>query len=888
MLKTIAKSIGKVVISLLIPFKVLAKGVYHALKAVFIPLYHLFKSMILGIIKGVKWLSIGIYRVLIYPIYLVFKKLSEWGYLMAKAIVLFFYNYLLIPVSKGLKTITLWSYEVVKWLSIGFYKVFIKPIYWVLKKIYQGLSWVLSKFSHYLYLYILKPMYKILKWLIKGFVKQVEKLIDILIQIYHWMVLLGRMLWRFIKPILKFIYGGFIFILKGIRFVLRKIGKLLKWLYEGLEYLISKPIDFIIWIFKKCFQGTRYLIDALVRLYRKMPESLYLGLKVMVIYTALGIHFIFWMIPKTLLYTVPKWIFTKLWIVLRHLVFKLFELILEGFVLLSNSLTKLRYALYPLSRIIKDLVHDFKDYYYILLLLPILLPVFILFLGGVLIEVLFIHLGLTLKALFTKPNTFIKLPYLPSINLFKEADLYIRKVKLSLGYNQKWRNAHGLMVTILWPLCFIIRWIIAIILLPITILTGLFYLLRYGMNRDYLTSNIADFLTIKTEYPGIIEGKPLILFGHKVTINVSDAYYDSELFVYVVSNTCSNTHLTIEIDGVAAHSQSIRIQGNPKTELLYAFLNLEVEIQKDKLPRIELPILEGFTVIYQKTHQADILYDNVLTIRDYSNKTDLTVKIQLSERRYYERTFEVVKINTQRLDVLFFQDYYQIYQNQTVLSLLDPKLKYTFLENPYLNNTKVCSKEPQFEVQFKVLGLDHIYTLPLKTINNPISGLLVKNTIQKPNYDVQTKRFKLQTQSVVNRFVVDIKWTIDNQKVESDVSLESLEIIPYHRFVGSYTQDFNTYSETFIIKDHRYEAYTYEFERKHLEEALNTNSAFALTHIVLPTFQLKPIWACFFISKDPSIIKSTGYIQSSGVSTFEVILYKHLFKFKKVWIQIKQ
>lgn len=886
MLKTIAKSIGKTLISILIPFKLLAKGIYYALKAIVVPLYHLIESMIIGFLKGIKWLAIGFYKVLIYPVYLVLKKIAQWGYVLIKAIVLLIYNYLILPIYKVLKTIAMWFFEAIKWLSIGFYKVLIKPVYWVLKKLYKGLSVILSTLGHYLYQYALLPIFKVLKWLAKGFIKFLEKLIDGLVQIYKWLIQLGKWFLRFIKPLLKLIYNGIVYLLKGIRWLLNNLFQLLKWVYQGLEYLITKPIDFIIFLFKKFASGIRYLIDTFVKLYRLMPERLYLSLKATVIYVALLVHFVCWMIPKTILYTIPKWGLNKVYKIVKHSLYVLMDLMLKGLVLFINLVTKLTYVFNPLSRVIKDLVFDFKDYYYILLLLPILLPIFILFGVFVLVEVLFIHLWLMLKALFTKPNTFVKLPYLPSINLFKEADLYLRKVKLSLGYNQKWRNAHGLMVTIIWPLCFIIRYILALILLPITLLTGLFYGLRYGANRDYLSSNIADYLVIKTEYPGIIEAKPVKLFGHRVTIHVSNAYYDPELLVYVSSKESSQVYLSIELDGQTVHRQSIRIQRSFKTELLYAFLDLENKIQKEVSPRVTLPQLEGYTVCYQKTHQKDLLDDKELIIRDYANNTDLTVRVQQS-KEFYERTFVVSKINTNRLEQLFFQERFPIYQNQNVLSLLDPKLRYRFLESPYLKGTRVLSKKRHFEVEFQVLGIDHTYSLPLQIIESPLTNLTSKNIVKKPRYDSITKRYLLQTQSVVNHFVIDIEWTLDGQTTETDVSLDSLDIKPYHTFIGTYKTDFNSISSTFRLKDDRYEAYTYEIERKRLEEALNAYSEFALTHVPLPTFQLKPIWACFFISKDPHIIKSTGHIQSNGAARFEVILYKHLFKSKKVSIQIK-
>lgn len=864
MIKSILKALWIAMIQIIQPFKWLAKSFYQILKAVFVPLYKGVKAILQALYRTIKWVSLGIYQIVIQPMYWVLKKL--------------FYG----------------LYQMIRLTSRLLYTYLIYPIYWVLKQLYQGLSIVIKQISRFIWIVFLKPLFRVLKWIAHGLIAFTKKIYQVLQylsngfkQIALWFAKVAIAIWSKIKPIIVWVLTQFWQVFKWIGQGFKAVFTIIRFLWIGLYERLSKLLTLVIEGFKLLIQGIQWLINQLVFLYRNMPEGLYLSLKWVM---TMG-----YLLLVDLLYTLPKAILWDLPVIIVKRVFKAFkaafiftlDVIQRLLVRISNGITHLKYALNPLNRVLLDAVYDFKDYYYILLLLPILLPIFLLIGLLVTVELVFVHLYLMLKAIFSTPKIVIRKPYLPAFNLCVFSRYWIQKVYRNLGYQRSWQNTHSLMMTILWPLFWPLRLILSVLLLPFTVLPLFFYGLKYFANKDQLEAIIGDFISLKNEYEGFIESKPISLYGHQVKLEIPKAYYDAQsgVFVYEADEVL---HVHITIDDVIVHRQSMVYQTHPKAQLLVGYLKIQAVLQQNNQPYFELPQLDDLEVTYQKTHQADTLFNHQVQVRDYSNTTDIMVKLKTAAGLSYERSLSIVTINTITLERLLETSNPVVFQGQSIFALLDPKLKYRWIENPHIDQNRVKSTASNFEVKFVVIGLDTEYALNVRLWPNPFAHFVDQKAILKPIYDKTSQRYQVQNQAIMNQLIQTVAWTVDDVVVEASIGLDELSIQPNHVFTGQVFDGQLGHQRTFIIPDPRYSRAVWsmalEAIRQDLQQRLESNPDYK--HLRLPWIRFNAMKCLLFKSLNPNQVKSTGLILKPGITTFEVTLYQHIWSKRTIQIQL--
>jgi hypothetical protein len=864
-IKSVLKSFFKTLLLLLKPFVLLGKAIYRGIKTILIPMGKALVYLLKQLWMAIKWVSIAIYKVILKPIYIVLKKI---------VLVL---NY------------------VIKQVSITIYKLLIKPIWWILKKIMIGIWWVIRQLSMLVWQYLIKPMDHLFRLIFKG-------LRFVLNYVWKGLVILGGWIKKaymvfkhmalsiidLVKPIFIWIYQRLVDVLKVLKYVFVKLwtlfSKFITLIYHVVQWFLIHLWKTLSWLFVHIIKAIQWSIDGLVYVYRNRPEWLYKACRFTTIQVLLLLYTILFLFPKVIfidgVYRILVWVFKGL----KYILYRFMEVLQKGLILWVNAMVHVKRFMYPFKRLLLDLVFDFKDYYYVLLLLPILLPIFIVFGIWVFIEVLFIHLWLIIKAVFHMQSGILKYGYLPSLNIFKLGQSFTRSLRLSLGYQQKWRNAHTLMMLFIWPLAFPIRLVIALVLLPWTLLVGLFYGLQYLRYHDQIEFVVDDFIRIPNEIDGTVDGVTVKRYGHQLSLYIQMAIYDSSLERYVIDPSIETFRLEVEIDGERYQSYSIKNKSSVKTALLYQMSQIQSHLVNHTAYRIPLPQIEGVHIEYQITHQGDELYQGDLLVRPFSNHTDLLVKIQ-QDGLTYERELHVSCTNTTELDRMLLQTVFYGYPGLSILTFLDPKLTYEIIPNPHTKGYILESSEMTFSVPFKVKGLDSVYELPIQWVPSPLASLTFEKAIKKPELDPITKRYLLPEMIQMQGMIHPVDWTIDGEPMSQWVSLDDLAITHKHAFHVRVFDQQQTHEKTFHILDPRYKTAWWMIEFDAIKEAYLEDTSIK-KHIHLPVFGLKRIKCIYWESKNPKQMKSTGFVKQPGITTFKVVLYEHMFSKKTVFIDI--
>jgi hypothetical protein len=863
-IKAVLKGFLKTLILLVKPIGLLAKYLYRGIKAVVKPMVqatiYVFKQLWLAI----RWLSMIFYKIIIKPIYIVLKK------------------------------IVLGLQYAIKQVSICVYRYLLKPSWWVIQKLSIGFWWVIQQTSMLLWQYVLKYVYLLFKHIFMA-IRYLFKLLWKGIAIFgHWLkaafIVLKKIaitILKFIQPFFTWMYHRLLDILQAIQWVFTKLWVglvfIVKHLYNAIEWLFVGIYHAFKWVIIQLIRGFQWVMDGLVYLYRNRPEWLYRVLRFTTIQTILFIYTIFVWLPKAILVDGLVYILKWLYRILKTVIYLVSDVLQKLFVICVNGLVSIKHLMNPLKRVLLDLVFDFKDYYYVILLLPILLPIFLLFGLVVFIEVIFMHIGLGFKALFHMDSSIIKRGYLPTINIFKFGKSWTQRLKLSLGYQQKWRNAHTLMILFLWPLMFPIRIVLCISLLPWTVLVGLFYGLQYIRYRDQIEFVIDDFIRIPNEVLGTIDGSRVKRFGHQLCIHTQNGVFDNELQTWAIDPLVETFRIDVEIDGQRYQSYTIKNKPILKTTLLYHMNQIQTQLRNHKTNRVPLPAIEGIEIEYQLTHQGDALYADEIAIRPFSNGTELLVKIK-KDTLVYERELIVTTIHTGDLERLLLQSVFYAYQGQSVVSCLDSKHTYEVLPNPNTKGPYIDAKEMNFKVPFKVVGLDTVFEIPIQLIPTPGSILIFDRAIQTPVLDKRTNRYVLPEWVTLHGLIHQLEWFVDGESVSQIVSLDELSISKTHPFYVKVFDQYQTHQKTFHCLDPRYKTAWWDIEFDIICSTLLEEGP--KKHHHLPMFGLKGIKCLYWVSTNPKQMKSTGLVKQPGVTRFKVVLYQRLFNRKVVFIDI--
>lgn len=898
-IKSVLKGFLRLLIQLIKPFGVLAKYFYLGVKAVLKPVVKVTTYLLKQLFLMLKRVVVATYNYILKPIYLLIKKVVLGIYFIIKQLSLFVYRWILKPLYFVLKKIALGVYFIFKKSAMIAYRFLLLPLYKLLKKVFLGF-WLSIKFiSKRVYLYILKPLYHLLKWVYSilkmglRFIWQILKTIGRWFKaIYNVLKHITLKILNFVKPFFLWLYHFFVDILKlikwvivclykGIRFIFIGVYRALVNIFLGLKFLINKLI-----------RSIHKFIDWVVYLYRNQPEWLYISQKWVWTQVLLVLEALLIWIPKLIVVNVILWSFKWVYHGLRQLIYVLIYCLQKVIVFLINQFTKLRQIMYPLRRVITDLVFDFKDYYYIWLLSPILLPTLIIFGLFVFIEVIMIHLWILFKVFFNIQNNVLKEVYLPSINIFKFSRRFITLQKQKMGYQQKFRNAHSLMILFIWPLSFFMRLLLSFVLLPWTIFILTFYGILYFKNRDQIEFVIDDYIKMPDQVYGVLEAMKVKRYGHVISLYVKEAILDSDLNVYVIDKNLETVRVEVWIDDQMHQAYTILNKPSAKMSLLYDMNCIQAMLKTQQTSTIALPKFEDITINYQITHQADDIHGDILYLRPHANTTDLLIKITENDISY-EKEVAINSIQTDVLERILLTDVFYGYQGLSVKHFLDPKLNYTFLPNEDLKNDIIHSKKQYFSVTFQVIGKEDMYTINIQIVPSPLDLLAFERALQTPVYDKLSKSYKLPNTIILFGLIHQLEWFVDSKAFEQVVSLADLAITQYHTFVVRVFDGYRTYEKTLTYEDERFKTAIYDIEFQAILSNLRglcLNEGIceveSTAHLSLPNSGLKYIKRLLWVSQDPKIIKSTGLIKQSGIVRFKVVLYKHLFIKKVVFIKL--
>jgi len=901
------------------PFWVMLKKIYLGFRWVLIRLYQGFKWIFIQSYNGVKYILIKLYRgikwvliQLFIPIRWVFTKLYQG------------IRFILIHVYHGLSWIIRKLYHGI-WIVIS---TIANKVWWVCKHLYQGVSYVvrnlyrgirylviksfagiryivkhlwdalwflIKNLSKFLWRFVLKPLLTLLKWIILG-IKHIALFISKYVEIignwfkslYQQLKKLFQVIGRFIKSIFIWFYERWLDLLRGIRWVFLQLWKAFKYviktIYRLIKWLVTGIWDLLVWFITKTVNLIRFCIDGLIYIYRDRPEWLYRSVRWSLIQGLLMLYTLLIWLPRVILLDGTYYFFYWMFYVIKKVIILLITWLQKGFIVWINLWVQVKRFLYPLKRLMMDLVFDFKDYYYILLLLPILLPILIVLLALVLIELVFVHLWLIFKVFFHLQTGILSDGYIPSLNVFKFSKHFMRNLRLSLGYQKKWRHLHTLMVLFAWPLMFPIRWATAIVLLPWSLLTGLFYGLQHIRYRDQIEFIVNDFIRIPNHVDGVIDGHSVKRYGHRLSLDIPRGIYDKSLERWVIDPHIDTFKIDVLIDD--EHYQSYTIKNKPtlKTTLLYQMNQIQKQLEHNTSYRIPLPQVEGIDVGYELTHRGDELYQGDLLIRPFSNHTDLLVKIE-KDGLSYERELDVHCIHTSELNRILLQSVFYGYSGLSMLRFLDPKLDYEILPNPYLKGAIICTKETLFDILFKVKGLEQVYEIRIQVLPLMLSALTLGHVVLKPEFDVKKQGYQIPDAVFFFGKTQDIEWTVNGMPAETFVSLDALPIQKKHVFYVRTKEYHSIHEKTYKVIDPRYQTDWWIPEFDAIKETCLQDTT-TKKHIHLPIFGLKNIKCLFWVSNNPKQMKSTGLVKQPGVTQFKVVLYNHLFSKRVTFIDI--
>lgn len=879
-------------------FKWVFIHVYHGLKYVFIKLYQGIKWVLIQLFIPIRWVFTKLYRGMRFIIIHVYRGLrwvirilfhGIWTVISTIAKKVW---WVCTTLFQGVSYVVKNIYRGIRWVVIQCYT----GIRYILKHLWEALWFIIKHLSTFLWRFVLKPLLTVLKWIILGikhivlFIsKYIEKIAKGIQYLFHQLNKLFQAIGRCIKHIFIWFYERWLDVLKGIRWVFIQLWKgfkyVVKTIYRFIQWLVTGIWDSLVWFITKTVDLIRFCIDGLVYIYRNRPEWFYRSVRWSLLQGFLLLYTLLIWLPRVILLDGTYQLFYWTFYVIKKVLIWVITWIQKGFIVCVNAMVLVKRFLYPIKRLMMDLVFDFKDYYYVVLLLPILLPILLILLAMVLVELVFVHLWLILKVFFHLQSGILTVGYIPSWNVFTFSKRFMRNQRLSIGYQKKWRHLHTLMILFAWPLMFPIRWAIAILLLPWSLVAGLFYGLQYIRYHDQIEFIVDDFIRIPNQVEGVIDGHAVRRYGHDLTLDIPAGIYDKSLERWVIDPHIDTFKIDVLIDGLLYQSYTIKNKSTLKTTLLYQMNQIQKELGQYTSYRIPLPQVEGIDVVYELTHRGDELYQGDLMIRPFSNHTDLMVKID-KDGLSYERELDVHCIHTTALNGILLQSGFYGYEGLSILRYLDPKLDYELLPNPHLKGTKIHTQASLFDVPFKVVGLDEVYQIRIQVLPFMLSALTLSHVVFKPELDVKNQGYPIPESVFFFGKTQAIEWTVDGMPAETFVSLDTLPIQKKHVFYVRTKEYHSIHEKTYKVIDPRYRTDWWIPEFEAIKET-RLQDTIAKKHIHLPIFGLKKIKCLYWVSKNPQQMKSTGLVKQPGITTFKVVLYKHLFVKKVIFLDIK-
>lgn len=640
----------KMIISLASSFGRAAKAIGRFFKVIFVSLWQATKYVSIKIAFTVKAISLFIWRNFLSYVFQFFIKVFRLLYAGIKFVV--------IKIASGIKIVSifLWQY-ILKYIYLFFKYTFIYlgiALHFIGKNIYKGLLNVYRFIRDHIIKHIisalkivfdgikrfsinfLKVIQHIARWLwlnvfkhVIWFIKQIYLAFKFLvIKIGKLIKYIAIFIWRYM---IKHIIWFFKQVYKGIYFILNKI-------YIG-TYILFRFIWQVIFVnigrfFKKAWivlkRSVVFILKGIKYMSKSTPEILHHFFMLIFLYFLLIIHFIIFELLKYLVYTMPVFIIKHLYKVAKQLFHIIYKFIRLVSTVVYNGLKRI----FGVISKVFNRFRDYLEYYYIVLLSPIIVPIFILMFALATIKLLLIFISISIKTLFGYPILerneviYVKTAYHPGKNIFRNVIAFNNNLKYNYTFSIKFKRTWFLVNMIVWELIYllILASITYILFLPVTLISLI-------IRKDVDVSS--RIIVVNKKINGQFKFKKVTVFGKKVSARI-----ENEILVdnYTQQRLIKNQEdqflkLSVYADNQKISSYKFLIQPDLGYQALRAFNLVKKELLNTTYYQFTLPVLQDDNLIvkYEKNWNRDTLLKTAFKLRNFTTKTSLNVLIHKSD-----------------------------------------------------------------------------------------------------------------------------------------------------------------------------------------------------------------------------------------------------------------
>ena len=401
--KVLFEAFGRFIYALLRPVGYLIKVVFQFSKRLIHALITAFTWLALKIALAIRLISLKLYRYLLRPIGIFIKMVVVTIFRIIKSVIKWLWQYIFKYIYLFFKIITTSIYEflafvtrhVVIFLNANLHILFISLVlYYCLYTNASSIQYIC--FFKFIVKKIYRFIYPIVCVILKGFWSIIQYVSQGVYYILKWIWLC--------------IYHTLTWLIKNLYLVIRTVVIAL---YKAIKWCYGRIIDVTIYIFSAIKYG-----------FKSLQEPLYQSIINGYVFIYLLLYGLVTVLFKYILYKTPIWLFTRIGKILNHLsqwMTTLFAHIKRIFMKLTYHIKRL---FLPIKVSLLDKIFDIKQYYFMILLAPIVIPIFMAVFIVALAHLVVVWVFIVLKTIIgyqkTEPHdlVFVKKAYLPSRDIF--------------------------------------------------------------------------------------------------------------------------------------------------------------------------------------------------------------------------------------------------------------------------------------------------------------------------------------------------------------------------------------------------------------------------------------------------------------------------------------
>lgn len=903
----------ELIISLVRPIRLAAKAIVSVFKAVVIAVRNLIVHVTKRVAKFIKTIALLIWDYFLNYIVRFLLKCTILLYLVIK--------YIIIKIYIGFKILSLliWKY-ILKYIFLLF-KYIMLGLFIITHYCYKGFV-VIAKFFWKKVIFPLKAIFK------KIFLK-IKYILDILgkivkhIGIWFWDYFLKHIVWILYKVFLgiKFIYLKiycFIYILlesilKYIVIICRFIRTVSTVIWNGIKFVLFKLYILFKYIFMKLYIFTLCFIKAIKYLIKSLPDWLYRFINVIFIYFVLFIKFIFYDLFKLLLYGIPKYLINLIY---KGLV-KIFILLFDCIKLLINKIGQLLSYIGKALKVVFMYLRDYLEYYYIVLLSPIIIIIFVVMTILAIIKLFINFVVIAFKSLMGKrvleynEIIYIKNTYFPSTNIFINAMSFNSNLKYNYVFGQKLQSSWILVNIFVWQLLYMTIFIsiTAIILLPVSLFSLLF-----KRNKD-IRSRI---IVLSRNFNGLIKFKKVKIFGHIIEGVINSETYLEESTNQLIIKDCilEKNSLSIKKDNKLIAEFELSIKQDLNYEALKELFIIKEQLISMKYFQFNLPACQNSNLIvrYEKNWNRDKLTNSHMTLRSAATKTSIKVILcNLDGSVLVEQDVSLKKLTNPTAICRIANSNRVLYikSGQFITRAFENKYRYIFEETDKVtrDGKVITVDDEQFITNVYIDGFkDIIYHIQVNVITDKTILNKYKDQLYEDLIVWDKKQINLRDIKRTDGSFKKVEWYINHKKTTSlsdqNNLFELFSNCPKIKVTSVFIFNNRIVSETIKIKnqvinkqDSLLKSLVSTFENEYI---INDKSRLIIKpndlrqigrnsfYIHLPTIANSKNLLIRWKSLNKNIMKSSGKIIDSDFKEvrYKVVVYRNLFIKRKYQVTI--